>query len=204
MEASASLRDAAIVAFAAGLARPGDSGGDDGAGARAAYARAAMADDRATVFRPATRGDLEAVVALLADDVLGATRECAALPLARRYVDAFDAIVADPHQELVVGERDGEVVATLQLTCIPGIGLGGAWRGLIEAVRVASPLRGRGIGKRLIAHAVARAQERGCGVVQLTSNRQRRDAIRFYESLGFVDSHAGLKLVLAAAPAAAR
>jgi GNAT superfamily N-acetyltransferase len=133
---------------------------------------------------------------MLADDALGATREDARLPLARGYTDAFAAIAADPNQLLAVVEDAGEVVGTLQLTFIPGLSYQGAWRGQIEAVRIAGSRRGQGLGERLIRWAVEECRARGCLMVQLTTNLSRKDAHRFYERLGFRHSHAGYKLSL--------
>jgi GNAT superfamily N-acetyltransferase len=133
---------------------------------------------------------------MLADDALGTTREDSRLPLARGYTDAFAAIAADPNQLLAVVEDAGEVVGTLQLTFIPGLSHQGAWRGQIEAVRIAASRRGQGLGERLIGWAVEECRARGCLMVQLTTNLSRKDAHRFYERLGFRHSHAGYKLSL--------
>jgi GNAT superfamily N-acetyltransferase len=142
------------------------------------------------VIRRATRTDLPALVALLADDPLGAARESAD-PAA--YERAFAAVDADEHQLLVCAEEGGEVVGTLQLTVIPGLSRGGMLRGQIEAVRVRADHRGSGLGRRLVEWAVDEARRRGCGLVQLTTDRSRTDAHRFYAALGFVDSHRGFK-----------
>jgi ribosomal protein S18 acetylase RimI-like enzyme len=147
-------------------------------------------------FRAARREDLPALVRLLADDVLGASRERASDPLPEAYGKAFDAIERDPNNELVVAEMNGKVAGMLQLTFIPGISRQGSWRALIEAVRVESTLRSAGLGRKLIALAIERARARGCRMVQLTSDKSRVEAIRFYESLGFVASHQGMKLEL--------
>lgn len=147
-------------------------------------------------FRAARPADLPAMVRMLADDVLGASRERPSDPLPESYGKAFDAIERDPNNELIVAEMNGKVVGMLQLTFIPGISRQGSWRALIEAVRVDSTLRSAGVGRKLIARAIDRARERGCAMVQLTSDKQRADAIRFYQSLGFVASHEGLKLAL--------
>jgi GNAT superfamily N-acetyltransferase len=147
-------------------------------------------------FRRATRNDLHAVVQMLADDPLGARREAYAEPLPECYYRAFDAIERDGNNELVVAEIDGKVVGALQLTYIPYLTYQGGWRALIEGVRVAADVRSSGVGRELFEWAIARAQQRGCHMVQLTSNKARADAIRFYQSLGFVASHEGLKLHL--------
>ncbi|MFO1301563.1 MAG: GNAT family N-acetyltransferase [Burkholderiaceae bacterium] len=164
------------------------------------------------MLRRATREDLPAIVALLADDVLGAQRERPGLPLASGYAQAFDAIERDPNCELLVACRDRRVVGTMQLDCTPGLSRQGAWRATIEAVRVASPERSKGTGRAMIEWAIERAHARGCRIVQLSTDRSRVDAHRFYERLGFVASHLGMKLEMAprdrpevarAAPAAA-
>lgn len=143
------------------------------------------------VIRDAVVADLPAIVALLADDMLGVSREADASDPG--YHAAFEAIAADPNQRLLVMERVGRIVGTLQLTYLPGLSYRGAWRAQIEAVRIASDLRGQGLGSRLIAWAVEAAKKRGCRVVQLTSNKSRTDAHRFYGALGFANSHEGFK-----------
>ena len=150
----------------------------------------------APVFRAATRLDLPALVRLLADDALGATREDVRAPLDPAYELAFDSIAADPNNELTVAEIDGELAGMLQLTFIPCLTHTGSWRCLIEGVRIAGDFRGRGLGTRLIEWAIARARRRQCRIVQLTSDSQRPDAIRFYRALGFADTHVGFKLKL--------
>ena len=153
--------------------------------------------DPALTFRAATRDDLPAIVALLANDPLGAERENHVLPLPRSYADAFAAIDSDPHNELVVVDTPEHPVAgVLQLTRIPHITYQGGWRGQIEGVRVASTLRSSGIGRQLFLWAIERARRSGCHLVQLTSDKARPDAIRFYEGLGFKASHEGMKLHL--------
>lgn len=147
-------------------------------------------------FRPATRADLSAIVALIAADQLGATREVVSEPLASCYVDAFEALSGDPNQILAVADAAGVVVGTLQLTFIPGLSRKGSWRGQIEAVRVATCHRGTGLGGRFFEWAIAQCRERGCSLVQLTTDRSRPDAHRFYERLGFEASHVGYKLKL--------
>lgn len=147
-------------------------------------------------FRPATAADLPAIVHLLADDALGAQREADVSPLPQSYAKAFEAIDRDPNNELVVAEEAGRVVGVLQLTFIPYLTYQGSWRALVEGVRVASDLRGSGLGRRMFEWVIHRARERGCAMVQLTSTKVRADAIRFYESLGFTASHEGMKLHL--------
>jgi len=145
-------------------------------------------------LRRARRGDLPRILALLADDQLGAVRESADDPAL--YERAFDAIDADPAHLLVVGELNGEVVATFQVSYIPGLSRKGSWRSQIEAVRVSGELRGRGVGALMIQWAIDQARERGCSLVQLTTDKSRVAAHRFYERLGFVASHEGMKLKL--------
>jgi ribosomal protein S18 acetylase RimI-like enzyme len=145
-------------------------------------------------FRSARQDDLSAIVALLADDPLGAGRERLEDPLPDPYVRAFAAIDADPHQDLVVAEREGRVAGVLQLTFIASLTWQGSKRALIEGVRVASGLRGQGIGEALVREAIERARRHGCRIVQLTTDRSRADAHRFYERLGFEATHVGMKL----------
>jgi GNAT superfamily N-acetyltransferase len=147
-------------------------------------------------IRRATEGDLPAIVAMLADDPLGAAREDPSLPLAPGYLAAFAAIAADPNQFLAVAERDGAVIGTMQLSFLPGLSHQGAWRGQIEAVRVAAAARGTGLGQRMIEWAIAQCRARGCNMVQLTTDKSRKDAHRFYDRLGFRASHEGYKLKL--------
>ena len=147
-------------------------------------------------FTNAALSDLPAIVALLAEDSLGEKREDPSLPLDTRYEQAFAAIERDPNQRLIVAQHDGRVVGCLQLTFIPGIAFKGAWRGLIEAVRVAGDLRGRGLGAALVEYAVEQCRAFGCGMVQLTSHKSRTRAHAFYERLGWDRSHEGFKLQL--------
>ncbi|MFI5888608.1 GNAT family N-acetyltransferase [Actinoplanes sp. NPDC051513] len=155
-------------------------------------------------FRSAGRSDVPAILELLADDDISRARGFGVVP---EEVDAatwaaFEAIDADPGNELIVaeagaaGEGGGEIVATCQLTFTPGLSRGGGWRMTIEAVRVTTDRRGGGIGRRLMAYAIERAREKNCRVVQLTTDKRRTDAHRFYESLGFTASHEGMKLTL--------
>ena len=155
-----------------------------------------MSPDAVVTFRRATEADLPAIVAMLADDALGATREDTREPLAEGYRRAFAAIDADPNQMLVVGELDGRVIATTQISFLPGLSHKGAWRGQIEAVRVDSSLRGRKIGEAMMEFALAQFRARGCRQAQLTTDKTRGDAHRFYERLGFKASHEGMKLLL--------
>jgi len=148
-------------------------------------------------FHRATRADVPDIVRMLADDLLGSKRERYTLPLPASYYTAFEAIDTDPNNELVVVELDGKVVGVRQLTYIPYLTYQGSRRALIEGVRVDANLRASGIGRQLFTWAIERAQSKGCHLVQLTSDKARPDAIRFYESLGFVASHEGMKLHLA-------
>jgi GNAT superfamily N-acetyltransferase len=146
--------------------------------------------DQLTI-RKARTEDVPAIVAMLADDPLGAARERPGDP---RYAAAFAELDADPRQLLAVAEAGGEVIGTLQLTFIPGLSRRGATRALIEAVRVRSDQRGGGLGQRLVEWAIEQAKQRGCALVQLTTDASRTDAHRFYARLGFTASHVGMKL----------
>ena len=149
------------------------------------------------VLRRATADDIPAVVDLLADDQLGATRDgvqtAADLTAYRR---AFRAIEADPAHVLVVAEAEHDVVATMQLSFLPGLARRGALRAQLEAVRVHDAYRGRGLGAAMVAWAIDEARQRGCALVQLTTDKSRTSAHRFYQRLGFVASHEGMKLAL--------
>ncbi|MCP2264942.1 GNAT family N-acetyltransferase [Promicromonospora thailandica] len=144
-------------------------------------------------FREARRDDLERIVELIADDAVAARRTGT---YGEAHVRAFAAIAASPDNELVVAEADGAVVGVMQLTFIPGISRNGASRLLVEAVRVSKELRGQGVGRRLMEHAHDRGRARGCALAQLTSDKQRPDAHRFYRGLGYEQSHEGFKLPL--------
>jgi ribosomal protein S18 acetylase RimI-like enzyme len=148
------------------------------------------------VVRAGRRDDLPAVVRLLADDPLGATRERYAEPLPPTYTAAFDAMQRQGGNELLVAEVDGVVAGCLQLTLIPGLSRLGTTRAQIEGVRVDASARGRRIGEALVRAAIERARAAGCGLVQLTTDRAREDAHRFYERLGFAATHVGMKLDL--------
>ncbi|WP_327252109.1 GNAT family N-acetyltransferase [Streptomyces sp. NBC_01244] len=161
------------------------------------------------IFRTATRQDLPAVLALLAQDenpdaaAAGTgdptpepVSEPISEPVSEAHERAFAAIEADPRNEMLVLEEDGHLVGCLQLTYIPGLGRGGRERALVEAVRIRADRRGGGLGARLMELAADRARERGCGLMQLTSNKRRTAAHRFYERLGYARSHEGFKLPL--------
>lgn len=149
-------------------------------------------------LRPATEADLPALVALLADDPLGARRERQGGGVSEAYLVAFRAIDADPNHVLLVADLDEAVVGLLQLSFLPHLTYQGGWRAQIEGVRVAREHRSLGIGRRMIEAAVDRARARGCHLVQLTTDRRRPEALKFYRSLGFEASHDGLKLHLRA------
>ena len=144
-------------------------------------------------FRLAQRSDVPALVGMLADDPLGAARETTDMT---PYLAAYDAIAASPAQQLIVGEVAGRIVATCQLTLLPGLSRQGATRALVEAVRVASDLRSSGIGAALMAEAEARARAAGAAMIQLTTDNTRLRAHAFYERLGYEQSHLGYKKAL--------
>ena len=148
------------------------------------------------VFRRARAADLPAIVAMLADDDLGAGREDASVPLNPRYLAAFEAIEQDSNQFLAVVEQDSQLAGCLQLSFIPGLSRRGMRRGQIESVRIASAFRGAGLGHAMFEWAIEQCRIQGCELVQLTTDRARPDARRFYESLGFKASHDGMKLSL--------
>jgi len=150
------------------------------------------------IIRDARPEDLPAVVRLIHDDQIGRRRERTEEPLAEGYLRGLAAIDADPRNRLVVAEVEGEegLAGCMQITYIPGIAMVGGERAQIEAVRVASGLRGRGIGARFMAWAIEEARARGCALVQLTTDKRRVDAARFYRRLGFAPTHEGMKLIL--------
>lgn len=147
-------------------------------------------------FRNARETDLPDLVEMLADDELGSKREDASAPVNPQYIEALHNIDEDPNNELTVVENNGEVVGMLQLTFIPYLTHTGSWRCLIEGVRIHSRFRGLGCGTRVLNWAIERARQRHCSMVQLTSDKQRPDALKFYESLGFNATHEGFKLKL--------
>ncbi|MFP3543313.1 GNAT family N-acetyltransferase [Rhizobium sp. SIMBA_035] len=149
------------------------------------------------MFRRARESDLPAIIAMLADDALGRSRELVSDPVDERYRAAFAAIVADENQLLAVAvNADDQPVGCLQLTFIPGLSRSGMWRGQIESVRITETERGTGLGTRFIKWAIGVCRDRGCKLVQLTSDKSRADSMRFYEKLGFTASHEGMKLTL--------
>ncbi len=148
------------------------------------------------VFRLATIEDLSEIIAMLADDALGKTREDHSNEGSQKYIDAFQKIISDPNQELTIVEMNKEKVATFHLSFIQYLTHGGGLRAQVEAVRTNSKFRGQGIGKKVFEYIISRAKEKGCIMVQLTTDKQRPGAIRFYESIGFSPTHEGMKLKL--------
>lgn len=150
----------------------------------------------APTFRPATVEDVEFIVGLSASNHVGTLPENS-FPVGHpHFREAFAAIAADPNQRLTVAELDGRRVGTIQITFTPGLGLGGTWRSTLESVHVVAEERSKGLGGAMVRWAVEQCRERGCYMVQLTSNKARTDAHRFYNRLGFAQSHEGFKLYL--------
>jgi GNAT superfamily N-acetyltransferase len=147
-------------------------------------------------YRAATEDDLRFILELIVEDSVIATGDDPADASHADYRNALAAIDADPNQEMLVVERNGIPVGCFQLTYLPGLMRRGMWRGLIEVVHVAASARNLGIGSEMMRWAVERCRQRGCAMVQLTSNKKRLDAHRFYERLGFAMSHEGFKLYL--------
>lgn len=145
-------------------------------------------------IRTAVADDIPAIVGMLADDPLGAQRESP--DDLNPYLAALERLTSDPNQHLVVAVREGRVVGTLQLTVIPGLSRRGSTRSIIEAVRIHADERGSGLGTQLIEWAIDESRRQNCQLVQLTSDKTRTDAHRFYERLGFTASHLGFKLQL--------
>lgn len=147
-------------------------------------------------YRDATAADLGFIVRLIVDDNVAPSADLPDQPDHPRYLAAFQAISADPNQLLIMAEYEWLPVGTMQLTFIPGINRLGEFRCLIEAVHISPSHRNLGLGGEMIGWAIEQARARGCGLVQLTSNKKRLDAHRFYERLGFSKSHEGFKLAL--------
>lgn len=145
-------------------------------------------------LRPAQKEDVPAIIAMLADDKLGQEREAFSDPLPDSYWQAFERIEQDPNQELMVLCADNRVIGTMQLSFIPYLTYQGGTRAQIEAVRIHKSHRGKGLGERMFRWAIARAKKRGAHVLQLTTDKKRPNALRFYEGLGFSASHEGMKL----------
>lgn len=150
----------------------------------------------APTMRRATAADLPGIVALLADDDLGRGREDASPAGLPRYRAAFAELERDPNQMPVVVVEGAQVIGYLQITFIPGLSRQGMWRGLIESVRIDKARRGQKLGEALMGYAIDQCRARGCKLVQLTTDKTRADAHRFYARLGFVTSHEGMKLSL--------
>mgnify|MGYP000232601871 FL=1 len=148
------------------------------------------------IHRRAKLEDLKAIVSLLVDDKLGHTREQAGDEIAQEYLDAFAKIDSDSNQYLMVLENDGEVIGTCHLTLMPSLTFSGSTRLQIEAVRVNSNIRGQNLGQQMIKFAINWGKEHGATIIQLTTNKERPDALKFYEKLGFKASHEGMKLYL--------
>jgi GNAT superfamily N-acetyltransferase len=148
------------------------------------------------IFRRATEADVPAIIRLLADDMLGSSRETTGVESLRQYLDAFRVVDADANQFLLVVDDGSGIVGTLQLTFIAGLARGGLKRGLVEAVRVASDRRGEKIGEAMFAWVLEKCRRESCGIVQLTTDKSRTDAHRFYDRLGFEPSHVGYKMML--------
>jgi GNAT superfamily N-acetyltransferase len=147
------------------------------------------------IFRKATENDVIAIVEMIADDELGKTRENFKIPLPKEYMNAFENISKDNNQELIVIENgENEIIGTLQLTFIQYLTYQGGTRAQIEAVRIRKDQRGTGLGTKMFEWAIERAKERKSHVLQLTTDKQRPKAIKFYIDLGFIDSHEGMKL----------
>lgn len=147
-------------------------------------------------FREATHDDLPTLVAMLADDSLGAAREIVSDPVDRRYEEALAAVQRDPNNQILVVEDQQQILGTFQLTFLPNLSRLGAWRCQIEGVRIQASFRGQGLGKWMIQEGIRRAKERNCLLVQLTSDKRRQDALKFYQDLGFEPTHEGFKLFL--------
>lgn len=147
-------------------------------------------------YRKATREDIPVIVEMIANDPLGKTRENFTDPLPDSYYNAFDVIIKDKNQELIVVELDQTIIGTLQLSFITYLTYQGGIRAQIEAVRILEEYRGKGVGLQMFEWAINRAKERKAHVLQLTTDKKRPDAINFYEKLGFVSSHEGMKLHL--------
>ncbi len=155
-----------------------------------------MMDNKPLLFREAEQRDIPDLLEMLADDELGKLREDVNTPVNECYLSAFDRICRDPNNELIVVQQGRQIAGMLQLTFIPYLTYKGSWRCLIEGVRIHKAYRGLGLGTRFFEWAIAQAGERGCAIVQLTSDKQRHDALRFYQNLGFEASHEGFKLRL--------
>ena len=156
-----------------------------------------MQSNKELIFRKAKKGDILNIVNMLADDELGSIREDYKVPLPKSYYDAFQNIIQDKNQELIILENfNKEIIGALQLTFIPYLTYRGGLRAQIEAVRIHKKFRGKGFGKKIFKWAIKRGIDKGAHLVQLTTDKQRPTAVEFYKALGFKDSHIGMKLHL--------
>lgn len=147
-------------------------------------------------FREAEEKDLERIVEMLSDDALGSQRERYERPLPASYVEAFNAIENDMNNELVIASYNNAIIGVMQITFTPYITYQGGWRATVEGVRISREARGTGAGTKMIEYAIERAKVRGCHLIQLTTDKAREDALRFYETLGFKATHHGMKMKL--------
>lgn len=145
-------------------------------------------------IRKANNDDLNEIVRLLSDDKLGSKREDYKIPLPTEYLDAFKEIEEDKNQFLIVAEDENKIIGTLQLSFIQYLTYKGGIRAQIEGVRVSNEIRGKGIGRKMVEYAINIAKDRNAHLIQLTTDKKRPEALEFYKSLGFVDSHEGMKL----------
>ena len=156
-----------------------------------------MQSNKELIFRKAKKGDILNIVKMLADDELGSIREDYKVPLPKSYYDAFQNIHQDKNQELIILENfNKDIIGTLQLTFIPYLTYRGGLRSQIEAVRIRKKFRGKGFGKKIFKWAIKRGIDKGAHLIQLTTDKHRPNAIEFYKTLGFRDSHLGMKLHL--------
>lgn len=146
------------------------------------------------IFRKAKREDVSSIVQMLAEDALGKTRENYTTPLPQSYYDAFEKINKDENQHLTIVEKDKEIIGVFQLTFIPYLTYQGSLRAQIEGVRIKTSYRGLGLGEKMFLWAIEKSKKEGAHLLQLTTDKKRPDAVRFYKKLGFVDSHEGMKL----------
>lgn len=147
-------------------------------------------------FREAEKNEISTLVKMFADDKLGSQREDVSEPVNERYIAAFNQIQNDPNNEIIVAIHKNEIVGMMQLTYIPSLSHIGSKRCIVGGVRVQSPYRGQGLGTKIINWGIQKAESIGCEMVQITSDKQRPEAIRFYEKLGFKATHEGLRLKL--------
>lgn len=148
------------------------------------------------IFRPATLNDLNFIISLLQNDSLGSVRECSKKNIFNQYLNAFNEINNDTNHLLLVVEMDKKIIGTMQMSLIPNLTFQGSKRCLIEGVRVAKTHQGQGVGKKMFEWAMDWARQNNCKIIQLTTNKERRDALVFYEKIGFENTHHGLKMYL--------